>query len=750
MLLAVGISHLNAAPAGDGALKHVDPFIGTGFHGHTFPGATTPFGMVQLSPDTRTSGWDACGGYYDADTEIWGFSHTHLSGTGIGDYGDVLMMPFTGKVGIGSGTPDKPDYGYRSAYTKKNQVARPGYYRVLLDRFQVKAELSATPRAGMHRYTFPKAEEAGIVIDLKHSLQNRQTLDAEIEVVNDHEIRGWRHVKGWAPNRRIHFHAVFSKPFVAELYSDDALRAGDRAKGKQIKAKLKFTTNKDEQVLVKVGISPVDMDGAKGNLMAEISGWDFDGVVAKAKQQWEKQLNHIQITGGSDDQRKIFYTALYHSAISPNIASDVDGRYRGMDQKIHQDPAYTNHTVFSLWDTFRAQHPLYTIIDPERDQQWIRSLLRKYDEGGILPMWDLASNYTGCMIGYHAVPVIVDAYVKGLRDYDLKKAMEAVVFASVYDDKKPIPYHTEEVKKDLMPKAKLYNATMDFIPADLELKSVSKALEFAYNDWNIATMAKGMGRDDIAKEYGERAGRYRNYFDKETGFMRGKKQDGSWVTPFTPTDSNHNLGEYTEGNAWQWTWFAPHDVPGLIELFGGKEPFAKKLNELFITDSTLTGEEISGDITGLIGQYAHGNEPSHHIAYMFNWVEQPWRTQEIVHKIMNEFYKATPGGIIGNEDCGQMSAWYILSALGIYQVAPGDTRFSIGVPHFPEARIPLKDGKAFVVKTKNGGKENPYVQRVTLNGKALTTSFIDYADIMSGAQLVFEMGDRKTVYWKQP
>ncbi len=739
-------------PAKDGILKQVDPFIGTGFHGHTFPGATTPFGMVQLSPDTRTSGWDACGGYYDADTEIWGFSHTHLSGTGIGDYGDVLMMPFTGEVGIGTGTPGKPDYAFRSAFQKSNQAASPGYYRVLLDRYQIKAELSATPRAGIHRYTFPASEQAGIVIDLKHSIQNRQTLEAEIEVVNDREIRGWRHMKGWAPNRRIHFHAVFSKPFTAVLYSNDSPVEGTLANGKQIKAKLQFAaaTTKGEQVMVKVGISPVDLAGAKANLMAEIPDWDFDGVVAKAEELWKKQLNHIEISGGTDDQRKIFYTALYHSAISPNIASDVDGRYRGMDQKIHQDPAYTNHTVFSLWDTFRAQHPLYTIIDPGRDQAWIRSLLRKYDEGGILPMWDLASNYTGCMIGYHAVPVIVDAYVKGLRDYDLKKAMEAVVFSSVYDDKKPIPYHTDDVKKDLMPKAKLYNATMNYIPADLELKSVSKALEFAYNDWNIATMAKGMGREDVAKEYSERAGRYRTYFDKKTGFMRGKNQDGSWVTPFTPTDSNHNRGEYTEGNAWQWTWFAPHDVPGLIELFGGKEPFAKKLNELFTTDSTLTGEEISGDITGLIGQYAHGNEPSHHIAYLFNWVEQPWRTQEIVHRIITEFYQATPGGIIGNEDCGQMSAWYILSAMGIYQVAPGDTRFAIGRPLFPEARIPLKDGKAFVVKMKNGTKENPYVQRVTLNGKPLTMPFIEYADIMSGAELVFEMGDEKSVFWKAP
>jgi predicted alpha-1,2-mannosidase len=477
LLILAGTFALHAAPVDDVVLKYVDPFIGTGFHGHTFPGATTPFGMVQLSPDTRTSGWDACGGYYDADTEIWGFSHTHLSGTGIGDYGDVLMMPFTGDVGIGSGTPDKPDYAWRSPFKKENQAASPGYYRVLLDRYQIKAELTATPRAGMHRYTFPQAEQAGLVIDMKHSIQNRQTLAAGLEVVNDREIRGWRHVKGWAPNRRIHFHAEFSKPFTAGLYADDTLAEGGKLEGGQLKAKLKFAaTGEGGQILVKVGISPVDMDGAHKNLTAEIPAWSFDGVVAEAEELWKKQLNHIRITGGTDDQRKIFYTALYHSAISPNLASDVDGRYRGMDQKIRQDFVHTNHTVFSLWDTFRAQHPLYTIIDPERDQAWIRTLLRKYDEGGILPMWDLASNYTGCMIGYHAVPVIVDAYQKGLRDFDLEKAMEAVVFSSVYDDKKPIPYHTEDVKKDLMPKAKLYNATMGHIPAALNSSRSRKRL----------------------------------------------------------------------------------------------------------------------------------------------------------------------------------------------------------------------------------------------------------------------------------
>ncbi len=736
-----------AAETGD-ALKHVDPFIGTGFHGHAFPGATTPFGMVQLSPDTRTSGWDACGGYYNDDTEIWGFSHTHLSGTGIGDYGDVLLMPFTGDVSISSGTPDKPDYGYRSAFRKKDQIATPGYYKVQLDRFQVTAELSATPRVGVHRYTFPIAETAGFVIDLKHSIQNRQTLEAEIKIINDHEIAGWRHIRGWAPNRWIYFHAEFSKPFTAELYANNAMQKGREVNSKNLKAKLKFSTKANEQVLVKVGISPVDMAGAKQNLTAEMPAWDFDGVVQAAEKLWEKQLSGIQISGGTEAQQKIFYTALYHTAISPNLASDVDGRYRGMDQKIHLDSSFTNYTVFSLWDTFRAQNPLYTLIDPELDQAWIRALLRIYDEGGILPMWPLAANYTGCMIGYHAVSVIGDAYVKGLRNYDLNKAMEAVAFSSVYDDKKPIPYNKEEVKNDLMPKAKLYNATLGFIPADLEAKSVSKALEFAYNDWIIATMAKGMDREKLAKESLERSQRYRTYFDAQTGFMRGRKQDRSWIEPFTPTDSDHKGGEYVEGNAWQWTWFVPHDVPGLIELFGGHDPFAKKLDQLFTTDSKITGKRISGDITGLIGQYAHGNEPSHHIAYLFNWVDQPWRTQELLYQIMTEFYQAAPAGLIGNEDCGQMSAWFILSSMGIYQVAPGDVRFSIGRPLFPEARVTLPNGRKFVVQMKNGGPKNLYVQRVTLNGKSLSAPFITYADIMAGGELVFEMSDQKTVFWK--
>jgi predicted alpha-1,2-mannosidase len=745
----VALALASAVSQGRAQVEHVDPFIGTGDHGHTFPGATTPFGMVQLSPDTRTSGWDACGGYHDADTEILGFSHTHLSGTGIGDYGDVLMMPFTGEISMESGTPAKPDYGYRSAFNKTNQFATPGYYRVWLDRFQIKAELSATPRAGVHRYAFPKAAKAGMVVDLKHSIQNRQTLEAGIQVINDHEIAGWRHMRGWAENRWIYFHAELSKPFTAELFADDALqKAKSSVTGNNVKARLNFATTDGETVLVKVGISPVDCAGAKKNLVAEVPGWDFDGVVKQAAAAWAEQLNRIQVKGGTADQRKIYYTALYHTAICPNLASDVDGRYRGMDQKIHQETGFTNYTVFSLWDTFRAQHPLQTILNPGLDQAWIRALLRMYDEGGILPMWPLAANYTGCMIGYHAVPVIVDAYVKGLRDFNVGKAMDAAVFSSLYDDKIIIAGNSAKARASLMPKAKLYNATKGFIPADLEIKSVSRAMEFAYDDWTIATLAKSLGRDETTTNYFKRARYYRQYFDPKTGFMRGKTTEGKWLEPFNPTDSSHQAGEYVEGNAWQWTWFVPQDVLGLMEMFGGRDKFAAKLNELFTTSSALTGDEISSDITGLIGQYAHGNEPSHHIAYLFNWAEQPWRTAEIVTRIMTEFYQAAPAGLIGNEDCGQMSAWFVLSSMGIYQVCPGDPNFSLGCPLFDEVRVSLPGGKTFVVKRQNASAQNKYVQQVTLDGQPLKSPFITYADIMSGKELVFKMGDQKTVFWK--
>ncbi len=728
--------------------KYVNPFIGTDFHGHTYPGATVPFGMVQLSPDTRTKGWDACSGYHYSDSVILGFSHTHLSGTGIGDMGDILIMPFTGEASLQSGEGEPLGVGYKSGFKKENEVAHPGYYSVLLDDSGVKAELSATTRAGIHKYTFPKAEQAGFVLDLAHGLHDHKVILADVKVISDTEISGIRKSKGWATNMFVYFNAKFSKPFSIELYNDDSLVADAKeVSGTNVKAVLKFDAEANEAVFVKVGISPVDYEGAANNVDAEIPGFDFDKVVADANQAWEYELSKIKVDGGTEDEKTVFYTSLYHSNLSPIVYSDADGRYRGMDMNIHTND-HDNYTVFSLWDTFRAQHPLFTIIKPGYNQDLVRALIRKSQEGGILPMWELASNYTGTMIGSHAVPVIADAYMKGERDFDAELALQAMIEAVEYDSIRPINYPTPAFKPALMPKAKLYDKQYGYVPNDLEGSSTSKGLEFAYNYWCIATMAKEMGKDDIANYYFERSQHYRAYFDKETGFMRGKNLDGSWKQPFNPRFSAHWQTPYVEGNAWQWTWFVPHDVPGLMDLYGGKENFAIKLDSLFTITSEVLGEHRSADITGLIGQYAHGNEPSHHIAYLFNYADMPWRTQEIVHDIRSKFYTNTPDGLCGNEDCGQMSAWYILNAMGFYPVCPGEAKYSIGVPVFDHISIEVGEGKTFKVVTKNNTPENKYVQKVYLNGEAVTQPFISHADIMTGSELVFEMGKEKRVFWE--
>jgi predicted alpha-1,2-mannosidase len=473
----------------------------------------------------------------------------------------------------------------------------------------------------------------------------------------------------------------------------------------------------------------------------EIPDWNFIAVKERAAAAWKKWLDRIEIKGGTKDQQKIFYTALYHTAISPNLFTDYDGHYRGMDKQIHQSvKGSSNYTVFSLWDTFRAFHPLMTIINPSDNEAWIRSLLQKYGESGALPMWELAANETGTMIGYHAVPVIVDAYMKGYRNFDVEKAYQAIVHASTYDT--TIIFSDKEVKDGLMPKAKYYNMTLGFIPADKENESVSKALEFAYNDWCIAQMAKALGKDDDYKKFSERSKRYVKYFDKQTGFMRGLNADGSWKSPFNPRYSNHRRDEYVEGNAWQWSWFVPHDVPGLIALYGGEQPFLKKLDSLFVVSSVVDGTNSSADISGLIGQYAHGNEPSHHITYLYNYAGQPWKTQELVDKILTTLYFNDPNGLSGNEDCGQMSAWYILSSLGIYQVSPGDPTFTLGRPLFDEAKLHLENGKQFTIKAVNNSATNKYVKSVKLNGKTLSKPFITYADMMKGGVLEFTMASK--------
>jgi predicted alpha-1,2-mannosidase len=658
-------------------------------------------------------------------------------------------MPFNGDVALVSGPAEDPDAGYRSRFDRNSEAASPGYYTVNLTDDGIKAELTATTRTGIHRYTFSEPGDAGMLIDLTHTIHGHKNPRHEIRIVNDREIHGLKVTSGWARNHIVYFAARFSEPFVPEIYmGDQRVMDVKNLTGNDIRVKLRFGNDNLKEVIAKVAISPVGYEGAVKNLEAEAESWDFDQYRKAAESTWENALSSIAIQTDNAADKRTFYTALYHSMIFPGINSDVDGQYRSMRQEVVSSD-HLNYTVFSLWDTHRALHPLFTIIEPDYNQELIRSLLRKYDEGGILPMWELASNYTGTMIGSHAVSVIVDAYMKGHRNFDTEKALEAIVHSVKYDTVKDISYPSEQAWGNLMPKAKLYEEKYGFIPCDLERSSVSKALEFAYNYWAIATMASDMGETEIAEEFFEKSKRYSIYFDKETGFMRGKRLDGTWDEPFHPKFSSHWNTPYVEGNAWQWTWYVPHDVDGYIELFGGKEAFATKLDSLFTTSSEILGEDASVDITGLIGQYAHGNEPSHHIAYLFNAVDRPWRTQEIVSQILDEFYSDQPDGLVGNEDCGQMSAWYILNAMGFYPVCPGDTRYSIGRPSFEKAEIALSGDKTFTVLAEQLDPANPYVSEVFLNGEKLTEPYIDHASIAQGGTLKFVMGAEKKVFWKE-
>ena len=719
---------------------HVNPFIGTGGHGHTFPGAVVPHGMIQPSPDTRIDGWDACSGYYYNDSTINGFSHTHVSGTGCCDYGDVLLMPTVGKQTYQTTDSQSQQLPYASAFSHENESAEPGYYSVFLDRYQVKAELSASKRGAIHRYTFPASKESGFIIDLDYSLQRQTNSEMEIKVLSDTEICGHKKTTYWAFDQYINFYAKFSKPFTYTLINDSVTM--DNGKRLPIcKALLQFETKKDEQVLVKVGVSAVDVKGAQNNVLSEIADWDFDKVRQHARNEWNRYLSKIDVTTTNQEDKTIFYSALYHTGISPNLFTDADGRYLGMDLRVHQgDVKQPIYTTFSLWDTFRALHPLMTIIDPDLNTQFIQSLLKKHQEGGIFPMWDLASNYTGTMIGYHAVPVIVDAYTKGYRDFDIQEAYKACLRTAEYD--------TTGIKcpalvlPHLMPKAKYYKNSIGYIPCDRENESVAKALEYAYNDWCISVFAESMTDFDNKDKYARFAKAYEFYFDKETRFMRGLNSKGEWRTPFNPRASTHRNDDYCEGTAWQWTWFVPHDVEGLVNLMGGENAFASKLDSLFTADSSLEGETTSSDISGLIGQYAHGNEPSHHVTHLYNYVNRPWRTQELVDSVFQSQYANRPDGLAGNEDCGQMSAWYILNSMGFYQVCPGKPVYSIGRPVFDQAIVNLTNGKKFTVMVKNNSKKNKYIESMSLNGQTLHTPFFSHQDIVDGGTLEITMSDK--------
>jgi predicted alpha-1,2-mannosidase len=702
----------------------VDPFIGTGGHGHTYPGATMPFGMVQVSPDTRLSGWDGCSAYHYSDSVVYGFSHTHLSGTGCSDYGDILLMPMIGAVRLEPGDGNDPASGYCSRFSHGEEEARPGYYRVKLDDGGVIVELTAMKRVAFHRYTFPNSDSASVIIDLQH---RDPVIDSHVRIVSDTEIEGYRRSREWAEDQRVYFVARFSKPFTSHgiAVNDKLVCSADEASGTNVKLYVGFETATDEVILVKVGISAVDVDGARNNLRDGIPDWDFEKVRSDAGKAWNDALGKVSVKGGTRAQRVTFYTALYHAMLAPNLFMDADGRYRGRDFQIHQSKDFTNYTVFSLWDTYRAEHPLFTIIEPERTVDFIKTFIAQYEQGGLLPVWELAGNETNCMIGYHAAPVIADAYIKGIRNFDAAKALEAMEHSAATDFR-GLRYFRE----------------LGYVPADKEGESVSKTLEYAYDDWCIAQMAKAMGREADYETYTRRAQSYKNLFDPSTGFMRAKT-NGAWFAPFDAAEVNFN---YTEANAWQYSFYVPQDVSGLIGLMGGKERFVDKLDSLFSVSPKTTGIDLP-DVSGLIGQYAHGNEPSHHMAYLYSFAGQPWKTQRRARSIVDELYTTGPAGLCGNEDCGQMSAWYVLSALGFYPVTPGSDVYVIGTPLFREASIAVGAGRHFVIKTKRVSQKNIYIRSATLNSKPYSKSYIRHADVMAGGELAFVMGERPDTAW---
>lgn len=641
--------------------KNVNPFIGTDGHGHTYPGATVPFGMVQLSPDTRIDGsWDGCSGYHYSDKTIYGFSHTHLNGTGCSDYGDIMLMPTMGE-------PSFDNKIYSSTFSHQNEKASAGFYSVKLDKHNIDVRLTTSTRVGFHEYTFNNAGQANIILDLNH---RDKLLEGEVRIIDQKRIWVKRRSEAWAKDQIVFALIEFDKPMEISNFKSNGEK-GRRFTGTELAISFSKQVKKGEKILVKVTLSPTGFEGAENN-SSEIKDWDFEKVKAAAEQLWERELSKIEITENDKDKLAIFYTALYHTMVQPNIAQDIDGKYRGRDNKIHQAEGFDYYSVFSLWDTFRAAHPLYTLIDKKRTADFINTFLKQYEQGGRLPVWELASNETDCMIGYHSVSVMADAMAKGITGFDYEKAFEAAKHSAMLDH-----LGLDAYKKQ------------GFISMDDEHESVSKTLEYAYDDWCVAQIASMVGKDEDYDYFMKRSQNWKNVFDWETGFMRPKK-NGGWDKPFDPREINNN---FTEGNSWQYSFFVPQDIPGMIEAYGGNEKFEAKLDEMFNSESKTTGRE-QVDVTGLIGQYAHGNEPSHHMAYLYNYIGKPEKTTEKAHYILNNFYKNTPDGLIGNEDCGQMSAWYVLSSMGIYAVTPGKAVWEETKPIFDSAKIHFEDGSS--------------------------------------------------------
>jgi predicted alpha-1,2-mannosidase len=690
--------------------EYVNNFIGTGGHGHTYPGATMPFGMMQLSPDTRLDGWDGCSGYHYSDDVIYGFSHTHLSGTGVSDYGDILLMP-TDKAVYNNGADGKEGYSSKFSHDKEN--ASPGYYEVHLDDTDIDVRLTVTERAGIHEYKFPSSKNQFVMLDLEH---RDKLLEHGLQLISETEIIGKRFSSAWATEQMLFFYMSTSHPIKNWNTKQEVTPK---------KIALNFDNPNNEPVSIKIGISAVDEAGAKLNLETEIGNKDFETVKKQANDSWEKQLSKILIEDKNYDNKVNFYSALYHTMIAPNLYQDVDGRYRGMDLEIHKTKDFDYYTVFSMWDTYRAAHPLYTIIEQKRTNDFIHTLTAKYDEGGILPIWDLSGNYTGCMIGYHAVPIIADAYLKGIRDYDVDKAFEAMLHSANQDK-----LGLESYKK------------YGFIPVELESESVSKTLEYAYDDWTIAQMAKAMGNKEKYAEFTRRAQNYKNMYNPATGFLQGRYRN-TWFAPFKPEEVNFN---YTEANAWQYSLYTPQDISGHIGLMGDDAAYEKHLDHMFTAEMKTSGRH-QADITGLIGQYAHGNEPSHHMAYLYNFIGKPHKTQEKVHEILTTLYHNAPDGVSGNEDCGQMSAWYVMSALGFYPVTPASNQYIIGTPLFDKATINLENGEQ-VTLIKNG--EGKYIESIDYDSASLakaepiSSSFLTHDMITKSGTLVYNISAQPT------
>lgn len=709
--------------------QFVDPRIGTGGHGHVFYGANVPYGFIQLGPTSIPQSWDWVSGYHVSDSTVIGFPHTHLSGTGIGDLHDINVMPVVGEVTYSRGDASSYETGLWSYSDRSKEVVTPGYYRTHLSRYNVDVELTATKRVGFHKYTFLGNESPAIVFDMVNGGCWDKTTEAVIRVVNDSTVSGYRYSKGWADDQRVFFRAEFSRKFDnVEFIVNDSVKEGDMAKGAQLFARVNFAAGNQEPVYMKVALSPTSEEGAQLNMQTELSGWDFEKTIVDAKAAWNKELNKVKVYTTDEASKKIFYTSLYHTLFAPSEFCDVNGDYYGADKQMHKDEGFVNYTTFSLWDTYRAAQPLMTILHPEKMSDIINTMLHIHQQQGKLPVWHLMGCETNCMVGNPGVPVVADAILKDIKGFDTELAFKALKESSM------LPERGME-----------HRIEYGFIPADKMTEAIAYDMEYAIADWAVAQAAQKLGKQEDYEYFLKRSKSYKNYFDASTGFMRGKMLDGSWRTPFSPYASSHREDDYCEGNAWQYTWLVPHDVEGLVECFGSKEAFVNKLDSLFLANGDM-GEASSPDISGLIGQYAHGNEPSHHTVYLYTLVGQPWKTADRIKEILHTMYTDQPDGLSGNEDVGQMSAWYILSSFGFYQVEPAGGKFVFGYPNFDKVEIAVPAGK-FVIERENKGQQNNYIQGIVFNGTEYKKPWIEYADIMKGGELKFLMGDEPVVWY---